>query len=68
MPHLSPGTREYVESVLRRIKSIPYKTYVGKKHVESMLGTCKNITDVVFNLNTMIPHSVRLVNPLSIAC
>ncbi len=38
-PPLSPGTREYVESVLRRKKSIPYKPYVREKHVESILGT-----------------------------
>ncbi len=43
---------------------IPYKPYVLKKHVESILGTCKNMTKKVFNLNNMIPHSVRLVNPL----
>jgi hypothetical protein len=38
-PPLSPGMREYVESVLRRKKMIPYKPYVRKKHVESILGT-----------------------------
>ncbi len=32
--------------------SIPYKTYVQEKHVESILGTCKNMTKKVFNLNT----------------
>ncbi len=31
---------------------IPYKTYVQEKHVESILGTCKNMTKKVFNLNT----------------
>jgi hypothetical protein len=31
--------REYVESVLWRKKMIPYKPYVRKKHVESILGT-----------------------------
>jgi hypothetical protein len=31
--------RKYVESVLRRKKLIPYKPYVRKKHVESILGT-----------------------------
>ncbi len=31
---------------------IPYKTYVQEKHVESTLGTCKNMTKKVFNLNT----------------
>ncbi len=60
---LSPGTREYVESVLRRKKLIPYKPYVRGKHVESILGICKNMTKKVFNLNNTIPHSVRLVNP-----
>ncbi len=30
-PPLSPGTRKYVESVLRRKKLIPYKPYVRKK-------------------------------------
>jgi hypothetical protein len=38
-PPLSPGTWEYVESVLRRKKSIPYIPYVREKHVESILGT-----------------------------
>ncbi len=31
--------RKYVESALRRKKSIPYKPYVHEKHIESMLGT-----------------------------
>ncbi len=43
-PPLSQGTWEYVESVLRRKKMIPYKPYVRGKHVESILGTCKNMT------------------------
>jgi hypothetical protein len=43
-PPLSPGTREYVESVLRRKKLIPYKPYVRGDHVESILGTRKNMT------------------------
>jgi hypothetical protein len=43
-PPLSPGTREIIESVLRRKKSIPYKPYVCGKHVESILGTGKNMT------------------------
>ncbi len=38
-PPLSPGTRKYVESVLRIKKSIPYKPYISKKHIESILGT-----------------------------
>jgi hypothetical protein len=63
-PLLSLGTREYVESVLRRKKMIPYKPYVCGKHVESILGICKNMTKKVFNLNNTIPHSVRLVNPI----
>ncbi len=42
-PPLSPGTREYVELVLRRKKLIPYKLYVRGKQVESILGTCKNM-------------------------
>ncbi len=62
-PPLSPGTREYVESVLRRKNLIPYKPYVCRKHVESIWGTRKNMTKKVFNLNNTIPHSVRLVNP-----
>jgi hypothetical protein len=41
---LSPGMREYVESVQRRKKTIPYKPHVHGKHVESVLGTCKNMT------------------------
>jgi hypothetical protein len=42
---------------------IRYKPYVRKKHVESILGTHKNMTKKVFNLNNTIPHSVRLVDP-----
>jgi hypothetical protein len=42
---------------------IPYEPYVWEKHVESILGTRKNLTKKVFNLNNTIPHSVRLVNP-----
>jgi hypothetical protein len=38
-PPLSPGTRKYVESVLRRKKLISYQPYVCKKQVESILGT-----------------------------
>jgi hypothetical protein len=33
--------REYVESVLRRKKMIPYKPHVGGEQVESILGTGK---------------------------
>ncbi len=33
-------------------KMIPYKTYVQEKHAESILGTRKNMTKKVFNLNT----------------
>jgi hypothetical protein len=62
-PPLSPGMQEYVESVLRRKKLIPYKPYVRGKHIGSTLGTCKNMTKKVFNLNNTIPHSVRLVDP-----
>jgi hypothetical protein len=65
-PSLPPGTQEYVESVLRRKRMIPYKPYVLGKHKESILGTCKNMTKKVFNLNNMIPHSVHLVDPLSV--
>ncbi len=65
-PPWSPGMREYVESVLTRKKMIPYKPYVCKKHVESILGTRENKTKKVFNLNNTIPHSVRLVNPIRI--
>jgi hypothetical protein len=43
-PLLSSGTWEYVESVLRRKKLIPYKPCVRGKHVESILGTRKNMT------------------------
>ncbi len=43
-PPLSPGMREYVESVLRSKKLIPYKPYVRRKHVESILGTRENMT------------------------
>jgi hypothetical protein len=54
--------REYVESVLMRTM-IPYKPYVHGDYVESILGTCKNMTKKAFNLNNTIPHSVPLVNP-----
>ncbi len=47
----------------KRKKLIPYKPYVHGKHVKSILGTCKNMTKKVFNLNNTIPHSVRLVDP-----
>ncbi len=43
-PPLSPGTQEYIESVLKRKNSIPYKPYVRRKHLESILGICKNMT------------------------
>jgi hypothetical protein len=43
-PPLSPGMREYIESVLRRKKLIPYKPYIHGKHIQSILGTCKNMT------------------------
>ncbi len=46
-------------------KSIPYKPYVRGKHVESLLGICKNMIKKVFNLNNTIPHSVCLVNPIT---
>jgi hypothetical protein len=42
---------------------IPYKPYVCRKHAESILGTCENMTKKGFNLNNTIPHSVRLVHP-----
>ncbi len=35
---------------------IPYKPYVRGKHVESILGTCKNMTKNIFNLNNTIPQ------------
>jgi hypothetical protein len=44
---------------------IPYKPYIRRKHVESILWTPKNMTKKVFNLNNTIPHSVHLVNPIS---
>ncbi len=43
-PLLSPGTQEYVESVLRRKKLILYKPYVCRKHIDSILGICENMT------------------------
>jgi hypothetical protein len=62
----SPFIPRYVG--IRRIstkekKLIPYKSYVRGKHVESILRTRKNMTKKVFNLNNMIPHSARLVDP-----
>jgi hypothetical protein len=62
-PPLSLGMQEYVESVLRRKKLIPYKPYVRIKNLESILGICKNMTKKVFILKNTIPHSVRLVDP-----
>ncbi len=63
----SPFTPRYAR--IQRIstkekKRIHYKPYVRRKHVESILRTCKNMTKKVFNLNNTIPHSVRLVDPL----
>jgi hypothetical protein len=52
--------------IAKEKKSIPYKPYVRGKHVESILGTPKNMTKKVFDLNNTIPHSVRLVDPLHI--
>ncbi len=43
-PPLSPGTREYVESVLRRKKRSHINPTYVKIHVESILGTRKNMT------------------------
>jgi hypothetical protein len=57
--------REYVEPVLRRKNWSPINPTYAKKHVESILGTRKNMTEKVFNLNNTIPHSVRLVNPIA---
>ncbi len=62
-PPISQGMREYIESVLRRKKSIPYKPCVRRKHVESILGTRKYMTKKVFNLKNTIPYSVHLVDP-----
>jgi hypothetical protein len=45
-------------------KMIPYKPYVRGKQVESILGIRKNMTKTGFNLNNMVPHSVRLVDPI----
>ena len=44
-------------------KLIPYKPYVQGKHIESILGTCKNMLKKVFNLNNTIPNNVCLVDP-----
>ncbi len=63
-PPLLPVTQKYVESVPRRKKSIPYKLHVRRKQVESILGTWKNMTKNIFNVNNRIPHSVCLVDPL----
>jgi hypothetical protein len=43
-------------------KMIPYKPYVCKKHVESILGTFLTHEKKI-NLNTMICDSVHLVGP-----
>ncbi len=45
-------------------KLIPYKPHVRGEQVESILGTWENMIKNVFNLNNMIPHNVRLVDPL----
>ncbi len=63
----SPFTPRYAG--IRRISTkekilIPFKPYVCRKHVESILGTCKNMTKKVFNLNNTISHSVHLVDPI----
>ncbi len=44
-------------------KLIPYKPYVCKKHVESILGTRESMSKKVINLNNTIPHSQCLVDP-----
>jgi hypothetical protein len=48
--------------ITKEKKMIPYKPYVHGKHVESILGTHKNMTKKIFNLITTIPHSVHLVD------
>jgi hypothetical protein len=43
---------------------IPYKPYVRKKHVESILGTfLTHENKNIFDLNTTISNSVHLVDP-----
>ncbi len=63
-PPLSPGTRKYIESVLRRKKLIPYKTYVRKKHVESILGTQENMTENRIQFEYYNPTQCTFSQPL----
>ncbi len=38
-------------------KSIPYKTYVREKHVESILGTHKNMTEKIIQFEYLQAYS-----------
>ncbi len=63
----SPFIPSYTQ--IRRIstkekKLIPYKPYVRKKHVESILGTFLTHEKKLFNVNTTICDSVPLADPL----
>jgi hypothetical protein len=43
-PPLSPGTRGIRRFSTKAKKMIPYKPYIRGKHVETILGTRKNMT------------------------
>ncbi len=45
---------------------IPYKTYVRKKHVESILGTCKNMTEHSIQFEYYNPTQCTISQPLNI--
>jgi hypothetical protein len=46
MVPLNPKVHGYIELVQMRKKSTPYKPYIHGKHIESILGTCKNTTKI----------------------
>jgi hypothetical protein len=56
--------RKYVESVLRSKKWIPYKTYVCKKHLESIPGTRENMTECSIQFEYYNPTQCTFSQPL----
>ncbi len=62
---LCAGAREYLESVLRRKKLISYKPYIRKKHLESILGTGKNMTKKSIQFEWYNPTQCTFSRPLS---
>jgi hypothetical protein len=47
-------------------KLIPYKTYVRKKHVESILGTCENMTEHSIQFEYYDPTQCTFSRPLNL--